>query len=47
MTRLVTSDDSSIDLLIAPSDIEAAVVAVAEPLEVLTKIILAAARVGT
>jgi hypothetical protein len=47
MTRLVTSDNSSIDLLIAPSDIEAAVVAVAEPLEVLTQIILAAARVGT
>ena len=47
MTRLVTSDDSSIDLLIAPSGIEVAVVDVAEPLEVLTQIILAAARVGT
>ena len=46
MTRLVSHDDTSIDLLIASSGIEAEVVAVAEPLEVVKQIILPVARVG-
>ena len=46
MTRLITSDDTSIDLLIASSGIEAEVVAAAEQLEVVKQIILPVARVG-
>ena len=46
MTRLVSHDDTSIDLLIASSGIEVEVVAVAEPLEVVKQIILPVARVG-
>jgi predicted nucleotidyltransferase len=46
MTRLVSHDDTSIDLLIASSGIEAEVVADAEPLEVVKQIILPVARVG-
>lgn len=46
MTRLVSYDDTSIDLLIASSGIEAEVVAAAEPLEVVKQIILPVARVG-
>ncbi len=46
MTRLVTSDETSIDLLIASSGVEFEVVVVAEPLEVLKKTILPVARIG-
>ena len=46
MTRLVSHDDTSIDLLIASSGIEAEVVAAAEQLEVVKQIILPVARVG-
>lgn len=46
MTRLISSDDTSIDLLIASSGIEAEVVAEAESLEVVKQVILPVARVG-
>ena len=46
MTRLISADDTSIDLLIASSGIESEVVAAAEPVEVVKQIILPVARVG-